>query len=111
MLAWKEILYPELRSFPLKEREEAVRRAADTPLDAMELIGMAAGMVVVTAITSYGGLDLDGDQRFSAAAVNFLLAIPLLLLALGPFHVRRLRRGLRAEIDGSRQSSPRHRKP
>ncbi|MBL8287570.1 MAG: hypothetical protein JNL85_06290 [Rubrivivax sp.] len=91
---WTALL-PELRRFPLLEQEGALRDARATALQTLELLGMAAGLVAVTALTSYGLAGSSMAARFGAATANFVVALPLLVLVLGPFHLRRLRRGLR----------------
>lgn len=95
----EEILYPQLRSFPVIDRKRALRRARETPFDVIELLGMAAGLVLVTALTRYGVSELEIGERFALAIINFLVAVPLLAIALGPFIVRRVRRGLRAQLE------------
>lgn len=99
----KEYLYPELRLFTVDERVRVLHEAKTTPFDVLELFGMAAGLVIVTAVTRYAGSELDSNQRFAASILNFLLAIPLLALAVGPFLVRRVRRGLRAQLKHDEQ--------
>ena len=94
-VAWV-LLVPALRQVPPGVRGQALAAARQTPLDAIELVGMALGTVVVTWLTHYS-LPVEGGvlSRVLAIAVNFAVAVPLLALAFGPFHVRRLRRGLR----------------
>jgi len=92
------LLLPEIRQFPHAERDGALRSARATALDLIELLGMAAALVGVTALTRYALPDPSMSTRFSAMIFNFTLALPLLVLALGPFHVRRLRRGLREQL-------------
>jgi hypothetical protein len=92
------VLLPELRQFPSAERDGALRAARDTALEIVELFGMAAGLVLVTALTRYSFPDTSVFSRSTAALRNFALAIPLLTVALGPFHIRRLRRGLRDQL-------------
>ena len=97
------LLLPELRAFPTREQDSALRNARTTPLDVLELMSMAAGLVAVTALTRYA---LPADTvatRFSYAVWNFVVATPLLALALGPFHIRRLRRGLRKQLQDRSQ--------
>jgi hypothetical protein len=91
-------LYPELRALPEAERQAALDRAKEMPFDVVELLGMAAGLVAVTAMTRYGVGGFEASGRFILAMVNFLVAIPLLVAAVGPFVLRRSRRGLRDEI-------------
>lgn len=95
---WR-VLLPELREFPAPEQDAALRTARDTPLDLLELLGMAFGLVLVTAGTRFGAAGLGLAERFAGTLANFVLALPLLALCLGPFHLRRLRRGLRQQLD------------
>jgi hypothetical protein len=91
-------ILPELRAIAPEQQSAALHAARDTPLDLLELIGMAAGLVVVTAITRYVLVDASFATRLMATLADFAVALPLLALALGPFHARRLRRGLRAQL-------------
>lgn len=94
---WPALL-PELRQFPEPERDQALQQASETSLDVIELVGMAVGLVVVTALTKYTTPDPSMASRFALALINFAVAMPLLVAALGPFHLRRLRRGLRTQL-------------
>jgi hypothetical protein len=96
---WPALL-PELRKFPAAEQDEALNAARHTALDVIELVGMAAGLVVVTALTRYTVADAHMSTRFAATLLNFVVAVPLLALILGPFQVRRMRRGLRERLRG-----------
>jgi len=88
------LLLPDLRRFPAAQRRQALQAAADTALDPFELLGMAAALVCVTGLSHYALADLSPSIRWLAALFDFALALPLLALALAPFHLRRLRRGL-----------------
>lgn len=99
------VLLPELRKFPAHEQDAALHAARDTPLDLLELLGMAAWLVVVTAATRYGVAGFGVAERFASALLNFAVALPLLALCLGPFHLRRLRRGLREQLQRRRERS------
>jgi hypothetical protein len=91
---------PELKTFPDGARRDAWRRARRTPFDVTELFGMAAGLVIVTALTGQViEQGLAPGARFLAGSVNFVIALPLLAVVLGPFWLRRTRRGLRSEIE------------
>lgn len=106
MSRFTDFLFPELRELPADVRLRRLDQARQTPLDALELFGMAAGLVVVTALTRYAGDSLDAASRMAAALANFAVALPLLVLILGPFHVRRLRRGLRDKREERDKSQP-----
>lgn len=94
---WPVVL-PDLRRFPATEQDEALKAARRTELDLLELVGMAAGLVAVTALTRYSISGTAMSSRFGAAILNFIVAIPLLAVFLGPLHLRRLRRGLRDQL-------------
>jgi hypothetical protein len=66
----------------------------------VELLGMAFGLVLTVSITRYALADAGVVERIAAAALNFAVALPLLLLLVGPFLIRRVRRGLNAQRDG-----------
>lgn len=92
------MLLPELGQFPMRDRKAALKKAGEIELDIFELIGMAFGLVLVTVATQYALPDHSLASRFSAALLNFLVAVPLIGIAVAPFHIRRLRRGLRAQL-------------
>lgn len=98
MNGWWPVLLPELRRFPATERDGVFRCARDTAPDLVELIGMAAALVLVTALTRYGLPDADISTRLGGVLINLAVAVPLLIVFLGPFHLRRLRRGLRDQL-------------
>ena len=95
MVPHPPFLFPELLRLPEGDRENAIRAASRTPFDVVELLGIAVGLVVVTALTRYGTTELSLGERLGMALANFAIALPLLALAVAPFHVRRVRRGLR----------------
>lgn len=88
------LLYPQLRTLPAGERADALRKARSTAFDVVELVGIAVSLVLVTALTRYGAQGWNGFERIAAAALNFAFALPLLGILMGPFLVRRVRRGL-----------------
>ena len=92
------VLLPELRQFPATDLDSALKTARDTELDIIESLGMAAGLVAVTALTRYTLPSGSVGTRFLFVLLNVVVAIPLLMVALGPFHIRRLRRGLRKQL-------------
>ena len=95
---WKYLLYPELREFTPNDRARALRTAAETRFDTIELVGLIIAVAVTVLITRYSGTGMGLADRFSAAVGNFIIAIPLLLMFAGPFYVRRTRRALRKQL-------------
>lgn len=92
-------LLPELQRFPAQERGAALARARATELDILELVGISFGLVLVTAATQYALPDASSSSRLAAALLNFAVALPLMALVVAPFHIRRLRRGLDAQLE------------
>jgi hypothetical protein len=92
------MLLPELGRFPPPDQVDALKKARETDLDILELLGVAFGLVLVTAATQYALSDQSMQSRFAAALLNFIVAIPLIALVVAPFHIRRLRRGLRGQL-------------
>ena len=94
--------HPGLNWLPESERLVALERARETPFDLVELLGMAAGLVLVTTVTSYAVDGLSVGMRVAKGIANMVVAVPLLALTVGPFLWRRTRRGVRVEIEKSR---------
>lgn len=81
-------LYPELRGMPDAERAAALRAARHEPLDLVELLGVAAGLIVAMLVARYAAGGLPEPARIAAA-------IAVVALTAAPFLLRRTRRGLR----------------
>jgi hypothetical protein len=81
-------LCPELRSLPRGERAQALHSARRLPYDTFELLGIAVGLIVATLFLTHA---FDGD----ASTARILAACPVAAVAIGPFVLRRTRRGLR----------------
>ena len=96
---WSEdLLLPELRQIAPHRRESAMQRAGEEPIEFIEWVGILLGLVLAVSMTRYGTSSLEVNTRLGLAAANFLLAVPLLTVLVGPFLIRRRRRGLRAFI-------------
>ena len=96
---WSEdLLLPELRHIAPHCREPAMKRAGEEPIEFIEWVGILLGLVLAVSMTRYGTSGLEVSARLGLAAANFLLAVPLLSVLVGPFLIRRRRRGLRAFI-------------
>jgi hypothetical protein len=93
------LLLPELRGFPAREQAHALAAAHEAPLDIVELVGTAFTVVIVAALARHGLADPGLAPHFGGAALNLAVAVPLLVLAAIPFQVRRLRRGLRQQLE------------
>ncbi|MBI4274148.1 MAG: hypothetical protein HY659_05575 [Rhizobiales bacterium] len=94
----ENILYPELRPHGRNQRERLLRKASETPLDFIEWAGILVGLIIVVSVTRYSVAELGLIDRLAVALANFLVAIPLLVITVGPFLVRRKRRGLQSQL-------------
>lgn len=86
--------YPALRQLPSHEWDRALVLARGIDFDTLEWMGIVAGVVLATYL-----LRFDADQaRALTLPVRYLIqvlaAVPLLTLVVGPFYLRRTRRGL-----------------
>jgi hypothetical protein len=55
------------------------------PLTFLELVGILLALVIVVAVTRYSVVELRPTDRIAYALVNFVVAIPLLAVTVGPF--------------------------
>ena len=90
------LIYPELRPYGRSERARLLKQASETPFDLIEWAGILFGLVVVAGLTRYATPDFGLANRIALALVNFLVAVPLLAITVGPFLLRRQKRGLRS---------------
>ena len=103
---WEYWLYPTLGKFELEDRSRALANAKEVSFDAIEVIGIGVALVLVIALTRYSTAHLGFIARVGAAFANFVVAVPLLLVFAGPFYVRRVRRGLREQLDSRSREGP-----
>ena len=94
----ENLLYPEVRPYGRDDRDRLLKKASETQLDLLEWIGILVGLVLVVSITRYSAAGLGLADRIAIAAANLLIALPLLVLTVGPFLIRRTRRGLRSQL-------------
>ncbi|HYC37602.1 MAG TPA: hypothetical protein VEC19_14345 [Usitatibacter sp.] len=87
------LLFPELRRLSRGERAQALRRAHVVPFDPLELLGIAAALIVTALFVRHG---LEG--WLGAGWARLLAAIAVGALTTGPFLIRRTRRGLRMAL-------------
>jgi hypothetical protein len=90
----ENLLFPELKAYGRRDRARLLQEASKEPFDSLEWAGILAGLVFAVLLTRYSVAGLSLVDRFAVALANFLVAVPLLVLTVGPFLVRRTRRGL-----------------
>lgn len=85
-------LFPRLREWSVQEWPAVLGKARQVEFDRLEEIATLAGVILVAwqvkPATSLG------VSALIAFLVQFVYLAPVLLLVLGPFFVRRIRRGL-----------------
>jgi hypothetical protein len=94
--ALEHLVLPELRQIPPHERAPAMKRAGEEPFELLEWAGILLGLVLTVSVTRYSTSDLKPGARLALVCANFLVAIPVLTVLVGPFVVRCRRRGLRS---------------
>jgi len=92
------VAYPALRQLPRAEWNTALAQAREMNFDTMEWMGIVAGVAFATHL-----LRFDADQAAALALparyfIQYLGAVPLIALFVGPLYLRRTRRGLDQEI-------------
>jgi len=88
------VALPRLAELPPADREEAARHARDIDFDAWERIGMVAGVALAAYLLRLDLPTAGGITQLLRHVLQFIAAIPLLALLVGPFYLRRARRGL-----------------
>jgi len=91
------LAYPRLRDLPPDQWEGILNRARNTEFDAIEWAGIMAGVAFAAfALRSGAG---EPESLFTRYLGQFVLALPLLMVLVGPFFLRRTRRGLDLELE------------
>ena len=94
-LAWA---LPHIVQLPPGEWDEALRQARQTDFDLVERIGVVAGVALTTWLLRSDAGEVALPIRFVA---QFAAAVPLLILMVGPFYLRCLRRGVDHVVERS----------
>jgi hypothetical protein len=94
----RDRLYPELRQFPAEARERVLEEARAAPFDFVEWIGLAGGLAAVTVITRSVIDGMPPNAGALRVLVNLVVALPLLVIFLGPCVVRSNRRALHRRL-------------
>lgn len=85
-------VFPQLRLWPVREWPALLAQVSGLEFDRFERLGMIAGVVLVTwLLQSAAQVEVAPGMVF---LTQLLFSLPLLLLVVGPFFLRRTRRGL-----------------
>ena len=96
--------YPALRQLPRPEWDDALTQAREMSFDTLEWMGIVAGVAFATYLLRFDAGQVAAVSLPVRYFFNFLAAVPLLTLTVGPLYLRRTRRGLDQEI--KRRSGP-----
>jgi|JI10StandDraft_1071094.scaffolds.fasta_scaffold356520_2 hypothetical protein len=99
------IALPRLDELPPGERERAVEQARQIEFDATERIGLVAGVVLTAYLLRFDVAQAQAMSLPLRYLMQFVSALPLLALLVGPFLLRRTRRGLEQVIAAHRRDS------
>ena len=99
-------LYPRLRETPADTWPRLLEKARDTEFVTGEWIGIVGGTCFVVWLLGMESAAQPLPSRLFAFLLQFAVALPLLALVVGPFMLRRTRRGLDREIARSTQRAP-----
>jgi hypothetical protein len=91
-------LYPRLGELPPESWDSALIRARDTEFDMAEWVGILGGVCLVAWLLGLATPSSEMAGRFLDHLLQFVLALPLLAVVVGPFYLRRTRRGLEREV-------------
>lgn len=95
MLPW---LYPRLRELPHEKWQAALDKARGTEFATSEWIGIVGGTCFTVWLLDMETAAWVVPSPLLALALQFFFALPLLALVVGPFLLRRTRRGLDREL-------------
>jgi len=86
-----EWLDPDHTGRSPREQDQLLARARAESLDLAELVGLAIALTMTVFLTRYSAAEQNWAGQFSAVLINFVVAIPLVLLVGAPFYSRRTR--------------------
>ena len=91
-------LYPRLRELPPEAWESSLRKARDTEFSKVEWSGVIVGVAFVAWLLGIDPSVFAAVPPFAVYLLQFVFALPLLVVVVGPLYLRRTRRGLDREL-------------
>ena len=89
---------PRLIELPPQDWDAAIRKAQSADFDSVEQIGLIVGVVLVAYLLRIESGSVSAMASPFIYLTQFLEALLLLFLLVGPVYLRRARRGLDKEI-------------
>ena len=78
------LLYPKLKSIAPHHQNHALKQAKEEPFEFLEWAGILVGIVIAVGVTRYNAAGLGLIERLAAALTNFAIAVPLIVVLVGP---------------------------
>lgn len=91
-------LYPRLREVPPATWEAILGKARGTDFEMREWIGVVGGLALVAWLVEAKVSAFATQAGPITHLLQFVLALPLLAVLIGPIYVRKTRRGLDREL-------------
>jgi cation transport ATPase len=91
-------LYPRLREVPPASWESMLSKARDTDFEMREWIGVIGGLALVAWLVEAKVSVFTTQAGFIAHLLQFVLALPVMAVLIGPIYLRKTRRGLDREL-------------
>lgn len=91
-------LYPRLRELPPEAWESVLGKARNTEFETVEWVGVVAGVAFVAWLLGIEPSVLATVPPLIVYLLQFVFALPLLAVVVGPLYLRRTRRGLDREL-------------
>lgn len=89
------VLFPRLKIWPVNQWAKRLSNARSVEFDRIEqACTLSAVIVVAYQIMPMSTIGIDALGKY---LVQYVLLLPVLALLLGPFYIRRIRRGLEIE--------------
>lgn len=88
------LAFPRLMELPPSDWRESIRNAQNIDFDFGERISLMAGVAFVTYLLQFDVALAETMALPIRYLLQFLGAVPLLLLLIGPVYLRRARRGI-----------------
>jgi len=96
---------PRLAEIPPAEWKSALEKSRNIDFDGAERVAIVISVGFVAALLSFSPEQVDALGFFAKYAIQFALALPMLIALLAPFYLRRLRRGLDAVLSNQQHKT------
>lgn len=97
---------PRLQEIPWGEWKPVLKKLRTTEFESIEWVFVIAGVAFVTYLLGFTPPQTTATSLFIGYFLQFVMAIPLLFIVIGPIYLRRARRALDIELNRHTRSIP-----